>query len=173
MDISLALETIYKNYFNLFMAIGFRYRLDKETIKEMIQESFTKAFLNIHTIRATTESELRSYVIRIFRNQCLLHLRNTKNHLDLKEFETGLADEKYNTLYEILIIEEMRLRQFAISLMEPEKYREPVSLYLEGCKPGDIATRINRNASTTRNLIHRGLKIFERIMTTLDPLRKS
>lgn len=173
MDISLALETIYKNYFNLFLAMGFRYRLDKETVKEMIQETFTKAFLNIHTIRATTEAELRSFVIRIFRNQCLLHLRNTKKHLDLKEFETGLADEKCNPLYEILLIEEMRLRQLAISLIEPEKYREPVRLYLGGRKPGEIATCINRNPSTTRNLIHRGLKIFERMMTSLDPLRKS
>ncbi len=82
-----------------------------------------------------------------------------------------MVDVKNDSLHEILLIEELRLRDYAVSIIKPPKYREPVNLYLEGHKPRDIAKIIGRNASTTRNLIHRGLKIFERIIAKLDPLR--
>ncbi len=172
MDISQVLETIYRKYFNLFISIGFRYRLDKETIKDMIQETFSKVLSNTKTIRAETEPELRSYVITTFRNQCLLYLRDSKKHWNIDTYEGNSIDVRAHPLYEILIIEEIRLRDYAITLIEPEKYREPVRLYLDGLKPGRIAEIIVRNGSTTRNLIHRGLKKFEKIIFKLDPLRK-
>ncbi len=171
MDIRLVLETIYREYFNLFLTIGFRYKLDKKTIEERIQETFEKAFTNINKIRGNSEPEVRSYVIRIFRNQCLLYLRNRKSFVDVMDYEAGLVDMKYDPLHEILLIEELRLRDHAIRRIEPLKYREPVSLYLDGFKPREIAEKIGRNASTTRNLIHRGLKKFEAIIKKIDPLR--
>ena len=172
MNISLVLEKIYKEYFNLFFSIGYRYRLDKETIEDKIQEAFEKAFSNKEKIRGTSEAEIRTYVIRIFRNQCLLYLRSGKRQGNKTPYDTDMIDIRFDPLHEILIIEEMRLQRVALSRIEPLKYREPVALYLEGYKPRDIAVKIKKNGSTTRNLIHRGLKIFEAIMKKMDPLRK-
>ena len=83
-----------------------------------------------------------------------------------------MEDESSNPLSAILLIEEMRLQAAAIKQLPP-KYREPVKLSLEGMKRQDMAKKLGLKEISIRNLKYRGLKKYEKIMNTLDPLRKS
>ena len=83
-----------------------------------------------------------------------------------------IEDKRSNPLSEILLIEEMRLQDAAIKQLPP-KYRNPVKLSLEGMKRKDIAQKLGEKEITIRNLKHRGLRKYEKIMSILDALRKS
>lgn len=185
MDVSKVLEQVYNRHFGLLVTIGVKnYGCDFDTAKDRIQETFVHAWKNRSNIRANTEGGVRSFVIRIFRNTCISHLRKSnpfseiserRNNLDemnTDPVEKNFADISSDPLHEILFIEEMRLRKHAVEQLPP-KYRKPVELYLEGKKPQDIAEITGTNKSTTRTRIDRGLKKFEKILLNVDPLRKS
>jgi len=175
MDKLKRIEHIYRSYIFLFIKIGSQYRLNQDMIEEIVQDSFVEAIHTQEQIRLDTESGIRGYIIRIFRNKCIDHIRmNFKCNGCRFDFEAalGIVDAKEDPLHELLLREELRLRDYAVTQITPEKYKEPVQLFLEGEKPVDIAGIIDKNRSTTRNLIQRGLMIFETIMLNLDPLRE-
>ncbi len=185
MDVSKAVEKTYNQYFGLFLSIGQRnYGLNGETIKDMIQETFEKVLKNMHKIKAKDEAGVRSYAITVFRNTCISHLRRPNPFIELghnsiepvcmvnDSLERTVSDKNSNPLYEILLIEEMRLQEAAINKL-PEKYRETVKLSLEGVKRKDIAKLLNIKETAIHNLKYRGLKKYEKIIKTLDPMRKS
>ena len=179
MDIRSTLEQVYTNYFNLLVSIGFEYKLDKKTIEDMIQNAFIKAFTSKDLIKSDTETGIRNFVIRIFRNECIDHLRKNKKLLEKMNphlnpgIEMRTGDKRYDALNELLLIEELKLRKRAIKKIQPEKYQQPVLLYFEGYEPKEIAEKLDLNRNTTRSLLQRGLIKFENIMTKMDPLRKN
>lgn len=185
MNISELIENIYQSYFYLFLSIGkINYGLDNDETKEMIQETFIKIWTKKHTIKLKNEAGVRSFAISVFRNTCISHLRrpnpfivksyNSKetNRKESNHLEDDAIDVKSDPLSEILLIEEMRLREVALKQLSP-KYRETVKLSLEGMKRKDIAKKLCIKESVIHNLKHRGLKKYEKIMNILDPLRKS
>ncbi len=174
------IEHVYRTRLALFMALGRQFRLATDIIEELMQEAFASAIRSRKKIKVKTEAGIRGYIVRSFRNKCIDHLRNAANagigysesSESLLSADFAMADTTADPLHELLLREEMRLRETALSLLLPEKYKEPVRLYLEGKKPKEIADILKKNGSTTRNLIQRGLKKFETIMMKLDPLRK-
>ncbi len=182
MDDSEILEKIYTQHFGLFLSIGLRYGLDYETAKEMIQDTFTKVWKNNHRIKKKNEASVRSYLITTYKRICISTLRRNNLFVEIKDSynnqetytrkEENVKDLQSDPLHEILLIEEMRLRKFAIKQLH-SRYREPVRLFLEGKKPQDIAEINGGNRSTIRTQIERGLKKFEKILNKIDPLRKS
>lgn len=173
MDILRRIEHIYRTYVYLFFNIGKQYRLDFQVIEEILQESFAAAIMARDRIEITSEAGVRGYIIRIFRNKCIDHIKaNVNGNTPIYDDSDTLTDVQEDPLHDLLIREEMRLRDYAVSVISPEKYREPVRMYLDGDSPKHIAETLNKNRSTTRNLIQRGLEKFETIMLKLDPLRK-
>lgn len=180
MDVSELIETIYKSYLYLFLSIGMRnYSLHDDEAKEMIQETFIKVWKNKHTIRAKNEAGVRNYTLSVFRNSCISYLRKSALFVEKSSDceqdgspEQNMMDTRSDPLSEILLIEEMRLQDEAIKQLPP-KYRETIKLSLEGMKRKDIAKKLEIKEITIRNLKHRGLKKYEKIINTLDPMRKS
>ena len=181
MDVSKAVEKIYKSYFFLFVSIGKRnYALNNDVVKDMIQETFIKLWKNKQNIKANDEAGVRNYALSVFRNTCISQLRKSNLFIekDCSEQdqdgspEESMEDKRSNPLSEILLIEEMRLQEVAIKQLPP-KYRNTVKLSLEGMKRRDIAKKLGIKESTIRNLKHRGLKKYEKIIIKMDPLRKN
>lgn len=167
------IEHIYRTCIYLFFSIGKQYRLESHIVEEIVQDAFAAAIISMDRIKINTEAGIRGYIIRIFRNKCIDHIKaNINGSGPIFDDSITAIDIQEDPLHELLICEEMRLRDYAVSAISPKKYREPVRLYLEGHSPKNIAETLNKNRSTTRNLIQRGLKIFETLMLKLDPLRK-
>ncbi len=185
MDVSTAIEKIYRHYFGLFLSIGRKnYGLDYETSKEKIQEAFALVWKKKNIIKAENEAGIRSYIFTAFRNVCLSHCRRPDifvktESIDMDPNQTenssspleNMADIGSNPLYEMLLIEEARLQDTAIEKL-PLKYRETVKLSLKGVKRKEIANMLGVKETSIHNLKHRGLKKYEKIINRLDPLRK-
>ncbi len=185
MEVDNLIERVYNKHFGLFMSIGMNtYRLEHETIKEKIQEAFTKVWKNRKTIKAQEEAGVRSFALSVFRNTCISHLRKPNPFVDVgykdedsnpgrgDSYMENVADLASDPLNEILLIEEKRLQNEVIHQLPP-KYREPVRLSLAGMKRKDIAEKLGIRETTIHNLKHRGLKKYEIIINRMDPLRKS
>ncbi len=181
MDVSELIEKIYTSYFYLFLSIGKKnYTLEDDVVKDMIQETFIKIWKNKHAIKAKSEAGVRNFALSVFRNTCISHLRKPKffPEKDINDQDQGgslednIEDKRSNPLSEILLIEETRLQEAAIKQLPP-KYRIPVKLSLEGMKRKDIAKKLGLKEISIRNLKYSGLKKYEKIMNTLDPLRKN
>lgn len=174
-------EKIYRQYFDLFLYIGHnRFHFDPETIKDKIQETFKNIWKNRHRINNNDEKSMRCYAIRVFRNTCINHLKRPNLFIEYDDSDktnnpdnpANMVDVTANPLFEILITEEKRLQEKAISRL-PVKYREIVRLSLEGMKRKNIAEKLNIKETSIHNLKFRGLKKYETIINRLDPLRKS
>lgn len=184
MNLEAWVEQVYRDYFHLFLSIGVRnFGLPVDTAKDRIQETFVKVWKNKNEIKNVSESGIRGYTIRIFRNVCINHLRRKPLFIDTtrpdpeegNENEDSIQafpDERSQPLYEMLLIEEMRLQEKAIHML-PERYRETVRLTLNGLKPTEIARATGLKMTELNNYKHRGFKKYEAMMHQLDPLRKS
>lgn len=179
MGITSTLEKIYNRHYGLFCKLGQEgFGLDIETTHDLIHEAFEKTYRNKGNIASTTESGIRSYIIRTFRNECIRYKRQqarlSENTKAEPEYATHMSTgiKTCDVLNEILLIEEYRLRDTVIKMINSEKWQEPVRLHLQGLKTKEIAERLNRKFRTTQTLIRRGMREYERIIKELDPLRK-
>ncbi len=174
MNIDTVLEAVYTKHFNLFLSIGLKYRFDAKTAEDMIHSAFVKALRNKYKIKAEDEVGVRNYIIVILRNLCLDHLDKTKRAEAVTAAEQNLQNHEAilntgsNPLHEILITEEMRMRNKAIENINPQRYREPVRMYLDGYNRKEIAEMVGKSPGSTKNLIFRGLKKLKKIMERMD-----
>ena len=179
MEIISILERIYERHYGLFCKIGCEiYGLNIETTYDIIHDSFIKVFKNRSKIKSESEPGIRGYFIKTFRNECVSYLNRQNRFLkeskesseEIINMSTGIKTA--DTLNEILLIEEYRLQECAIRMINSEKYQEPVKLYLQGYKVKDIANKINKKYRATQTLIRRGLREYNNTINKLDPLRK-
>ena len=172
------IEFVYREYFPLFLATGMkRYGLDMDMAKEKIQETFVMVWKRHASIKNNTEPGVRGYAMRTFRNVCLNHIKRKHPFVDMNssretdDYIDHVRDEGVHPLFEILLIEEKRLQDIAITML-PEKYQAVVRLSLGGLTPREIARKTDLKMATLTNYKHRGLKKYETIINALDPLRK-
>ncbi len=178
------IEMAYREYFPLFLSIGMRnYGLNRDMAQEKIQETFVLVLKKKDSIENYSESGVRGYAIRTYRNLCINHVRrkspfvipndraldnNKKNNSHVENY----SDENIHPLFEILLIEEKRLQEKAINML-PLKYQKVVQLSLTGYKPRDIAKKLEIKMTTLNNYKHRGFQKYEKIIHKIDPLRKN
>lgn len=121
---------------------------NKEEAEDVLQESFTDAFLKLHTFRH--ESSFGAWLKQIVVNKCINTLRKRKPDIFLSD-SVPFNDETDTTEFEDdeLQLKVEKIRR-AIQLL-PEGYRVIFSLYLlEGYDHEEIAEILNISESTSK-----------------------
>jgi len=155
---------LYKLYSDAMYNICYRMMGNKEEAEDMLQESFTEAFLKLGTFRY--ESAFGAWLKRIVVNKCINSIKRKKAELI---YTDQLPDKKTDNQGEDeLDTATLKVRdvQNAIEKL-PQGYRVIFSLYLlEGYDHSEIAQILKISASTSKSQYSRAKqKIKEHLKT--------
>ncbi len=135
----------------------------REEAEDMLQESFTEAFIKLSTFRY--ESSFGSWLKRIVINKCINELKRRKAELVLTE---NIPDSNPDT--DKKDIETVKLKvNDVMRAMErlPEGYRIIFSLYLlEGYDHAEIAQIMGITESTSKSQFSRAKQKLKEILKT-------
>jgi len=142
--------------------------------EDIVQEAFTKIYLNAKKFKKQEGAQFSSWAYRILINTALTHYMRLKRR--------GMATQELDD--EIWqLIPDKNLRQFEKASLEDEVAsvlsRMPESLaralsgfFLEGKSQEEIAQETGLSIGAIKTRVHRAKKEFRRIHETLDPSKR-
>jgi len=148
-------DTFYHQYFDRIFNYIFRRTLHYDNALDITQETFIKALRHFAKLEAMDDAAAKSYLYKIAGNCTADHYRTRKNKESLPLEETiAAAEQDWN-----LTIEARRLIDQMRTL--PEQYQEVLHLRLvEDLPYADIAQILDKNESTLRSLLKRGVEML-------------
>ena len=137
---------------------------NREEAEDMLQESFTEAFIKLHTFRY--ESSFGSWLKRIVVNKCINELKRRKSDLVLTENIPENDPDSNND--DDIETRKLKVNDVMRAMEElPEGYRIIFSLYLlEGYDHTEIAQIMNITESTSKSQFSRAKQRLKVILKT-------
>jgi RNA polymerase sigma-70 factor (ECF subfamily) len=152
------------------MALTIAYRIcnNRQDAEDIVQDSFVKAFHNLHTFKS--DSRFSTWFYRIVYNTALTALRNVppdRRFVDLEETEMADSYVDPDTLEGMDEAERQEMLNRALDRM-PRDERLILSLfYLEENSVREVAKITGLTVSNTRVKLHRARKRMYQIMKEL------
>ena len=159
---SKAQHQLYKLYAKAMYNICYRIMNNREEAEDMLQESFTEAFLKLNTFRY--ESAFGVWLKRIVVNKCINSLKRKKAELVLTD---NLPDNNgINEGEDILDTLSLKVRDVHNAMDKlPQGYRVIFSLYLlEGYDHSEIAQIMGVSESTSKSQYSRAKQKIKEIL---------
>ncbi len=151
---------LYKLYSKAMFNICCRMTNHYAEAEDLLQESFTEAFLKLENFRY--ESAFGAWLKRIVVNKCINHLKKRRAQLVYTDHvpETGNEEEE-NTDYS-----QMNVKRIQNAMEElPDGYRVIFSLYLiEGYDHSEIAQIMGISESTSKSQFSRAKQKIKEIL---------
>ncbi len=147
-----AFQCLYRQTVRYLTGVCSRYVSNDEDMRDVLQESFLKAYSALPSFVYRGEGSLRAWLSRIVVNEALLYLRRTEPFLteEIGEQCADIADEAVDTE---LIPSEV-IHDAIRSL--PAGYRTIFNLYaVEGKSHGEIAALLHIKESSSASQFHR------------------
>jgi len=151
---------VYQHYAKPMLNVAFRILNHEEDAKDVLQESFIKAFTSLHQLK--NHKGFAAWLKKIVVNQAINHLKRKKNNWLL------FSDEK--TMF---IVENEQTKDHSISLKKarkallqlPDGYRTVLTLYLiEGYDHQEISAILGIAVSTSLTQYKRGKERLKAII---------
>lgn len=150
---------LYRLYAKAMYNICYRMMNNREEAEDMLQESFTEAFMKIDTFRF--ESAFGAWLKRITINKCINALKRKKTELEYTDtlHDGGYEEVEFNP-------EGLSVKQVQHAMEElPEGYRLVFSLFLlEGYDHGEIAQILGISESTSKSQYARARQKIQQIL---------
>ena len=159
---------LYKLYCEAMFFIANRYMKSEEEAKDVVQESFLKAFSKLESY--TEKISFGAWLKRIVINQCIDVLKKKQlEMISLDNYPLEIIDEN-NWEFDIEITKEMILE--AIEELK-QKHQLVIKLYLiEGYDHSEISEILNIPVKTSRTHLRRGkLELQELLKAQKDEAR--
>ncbi len=143
---------LYTLYCDAMFNIANRYLKDEEEAKDVLQDSFLKAFTKLRTL--TEQLNFGAWLKRIVINQCIDRLKRKKiETISIEVTSLEIIDET-DWYFNSKITKEMIIK--AIESL-PDKYSLVLKLYLiEGYDHGEISEILGIAVKTSRTQLRRG-----------------
>jgi RNA polymerase sigma factor (sigma-70 family) len=154
---------LYKLYSKAMFNICRRMLNNREEAEDLLQESFTDAFMKLGTFRY--ESSFGTWMKRIVINKCINSIQKKKVDLVLSEQQVEAADPEETVDYSRI---EMDVRKIHHAMEElPDGYRVIFSLYaMEGYDHTEIAQILGISESTSKSQYLRAKQKIRDIIDT-------
>ena len=152
---------LYSLYSKAMFNICIRMLNSKEEAEDLLQESFTDAFMKLHSFRY--ESSFGAWLKRIVVNKCINVINKKKIDLVFPEnpVEPDAGEEEVD--YAGIAFDVKRIHQAVEKL--PDGYRVIFSLYaLEGYDHGEISQIMNISESTSKSQYLRARQKIKEIL---------
>jgi len=152
------------------MAINIAYRIceNMQDAEDVVQESFVKAYRNLHTFRL--ESKFSTWFYRIVFNTAVTHTK-TKMWLIDEQVE-NVAEQEFSEFDTYRQIESNETSEIVSHLLKkmPKSYGLLLSLfYLEDNSVKEVAEITGLNDSNVKVMLFRARKMFKDLMTKNYP----
>ena len=151
-----AFAFIYDRYSNELMAYGMGWGIERETLKDAIQDVFCKLYFNRKSFEEA--GNLKFYLIRSLKNRILDIQKSRVDTVDIANFDFCITP----TVLDHLIADEERIaieRQIQSYLnILTDRQREAVYLrFIEEMEYEHIAEILDMTAPAVRKLVHRAI----------------
>jgi RNA polymerase sigma-70 factor (ECF subfamily) len=160
---------LYKLYSKAMFNICFRMLNNKEEAEDLLQESFTDAFMKLNSFRY--ESSFGAWLKRIVINKCINAINKKKIDLVFPDnpIEPDAGDEGVD--YSGIDMDVRRIHHAVEKL--PDGYRVIFSLYaLEGYDHGEISQIMNISESTSKSQYLRAKQKIKELLKNNDDERQ-
>ena len=145
-----AFKVLYEEFFHALLAVACKY-VETETAEDIVQDTFFKLWNAPQKFVQITD--LRFYLYRSVQNQCLNYIRDRKVEENYRN-ETELVSEDF--FYNVLLEEELFIRLRGAINELPEKYKEVISLNLEGLSDKEIDLHLGISIDAVKQQKKRG-----------------
>ena len=145
-----AFKVLYEEFFHALLAVACKY-VEMETAEDIVQDTFFKLWNTPQKFVQITD--LLFYLYRSVQNQCLNYIRDKKVEENYRN-ETELVSEDF--FYNVLLEEELFIRLRGAINELPEKYKEVISLNLEGLSDKEIALHLGISIDAVKQQKKRG-----------------
>lgn len=157
-------EEIYNQYKKQMFFVANNILHDSYLAEDAVHDAFLGIAKNFSRIKSFEAESIKSYVLISAKHSALQYLRSKFKHefVDISELY-NLEDEKSSNAFN-----EYEMLDYATSIINslPEKYSEAMFLhFVLGLSAKEISLQLSQNASTVRQHISRGKKLFIEIMT--------
>ena len=163
-----AFEYFVSNYQGMAINIAYRVCENMQDAEDVVQESFVKAYRNLHTFRL--ESKFSTWFYRIVFNTAVTHTKAKMWVID-DEVETVAVDlsSDLDTANQIDLNETSEIVSHVLSKM-PNGYGLILSLfYLEDNSVKEVAEITGLNNSNVKVMLFRARKMFKELMEKSYP----
>ena len=161
-----AFDEIYERYSPSVYTFCFRFLRNNELAKDTFQEVFVKFYDNIKVKNEGVEN-LRGYLLKIARNECLNIKSNTKRkNVDIDEIDIKYNDDSY---------EMQQNRELLLEALNrlPAKYRELLILKeFLNYKYHEIADITEQSRGNVGIMIHRAKQMLKDIVLKIHKINK-
>lgn len=152
-----AMKTLYCRYVGSLAAVCARYVPDDDEVKDILHDSFIKAFTQFSSFEYRGEGSLKAWLTRIVINRSLSHLKQKEpfdsldTHADMADVDT-VAPDTSRVPAEVI---HGFIRQL------PAGYRTIFNLYVvDGKSHREIARLLGIKESTSASQLHRAKEIL-------------
>lgn len=141
---------LYQLYSKAMYNVCMRIMNNREDAEDMLQESFTEAFIKLDTFRY--EATFGAWLKRIVVNRCLNYLK--RRNPEISTVDDLISYDQEEVQFEDNELDVNRIQRAIAKL--PDGYRVIFSLYLlEGYDHGEIAHIMGITESTSKTQLHR------------------
>jgi len=153
---------LYRLYSKAMYNISYRLMNNQSEAEDLLQESFTEAFINLESFRY--ESAFGAWLKRIVVNKCINHLKKRKAELIFTDNVPEYYDD--NETHAEIEATQLEVRKIHQALEYlPDGYRLIFSLYLlEGYDHSEIAQILGITESTSKSQFSRAKQKLKEIL---------
>ncbi len=153
-----AFAELVERYQRLIYSVAFNYLKDTGRAEDAVQETFTKAYINLRSYNP--DFKFSTWVTKIAYHTCIDILRKQRELTPLED-ALEVADKGITPEETVLFRDSKRKLEQLINHLEP-KYRQPLMLYhLSGLKYEEIAKVLKIPISLVKNRIFRARKMLK------------
>lgn len=161
-----AFDVVYERHASIIYTFCIRFLQDKETAKDILQETFVKFFDYIQAKKSPIEN-IGGFLLKIARNECI----SSRPHKKIKKIDYKDIEIEYNdNTYEQKQNREMLLR--ALDSLPP-KYRELLILKeFLNYSYNEIADITDQSRNNVGIMIHRAKRMLKDIVLKINKITK-
>lgn len=155
-----AQQELYSRYSPKMLAVCYRFARNREDAEDMLQESFIRAFTQIHQFQS--KGSFEGWIRRIIVHTCINHLKKHKKFND----SVDIAQAQTVQIREDSVPSIIQAKQVIECIRSlPTGYRTVLNLFaIDGYSHREIANMLDIEESTSRSQYTRAKAMLEQIL---------
>lgn len=159
-----ALRELHREYLALLQGVVRRILVDREDVREVVQDTFIKAWRQAGSYRPD-RAEVYSWLVFIARNQAIDRLRRSRRR---QELLTALAREVPEPVLTLEASDRKDLLVRHLGDLTPGQRRALELAFFTGCSQLEIASAMQTPIGNVKNHLRRGLLKLREVVTRHD-----